>query len=69
MKTRKQKNIGQFQTAPTINTPKLPPTTEQIRRRAEEIYLARGGGAGRELDDWLQAERELQAGKNPFPTD
>jgi hypothetical protein len=69
MKTRKQKHVGQFQTAPTIHTPKLPPTTEQIRRRAEEIYLARGGAAGRELDDWLQAERELQAGKNPFFTD
>jgi hypothetical protein len=69
MKTRKQKYIGQFQTAPTIHTPKLPPTTEQIRRRAEEIYLARGGAAGRELDDWLQAEWELQAGKNPFFTD
>jgi hypothetical protein len=69
MKTRKQKHIGQFQTASTIHTPKLPPTTEQIRRRAEEIYLARGGAAGRELDDWLQAERELQTGDNLFSTD
>ena len=49
---------------------KLPsPTPEQIRQRADEIYLARGGAAGRELDDWLQAEREHQAGKNPFFTD
>jgi Protein of unknown function (DUF2934) len=69
MKTRKQKHGGQFQTAPTINTPKLPPSPEQIRQRAQEIYLARGGAAGRELDDWLQAERELEAGKNPSPTD
>jgi len=69
MKTRKQKNVGQFQTAPTINTPKLPPSPEQIRQRAKEIYLARGGAAGRELDDWLQAERELEAGKIPLPTD
>ena len=69
MKTRKQKHIGQFQTATTIQKPKLPPTPEQIRQRAEEIYLARGGAAGRELDDWLQAERELQSGKNPFFND
>ncbi len=27
--------------------------------RAYELYIARGGGEGRELDDWLSAEREL----------
>jgi len=32
---------------------------EEIRRRAYEIYLERGEQPGRELDDWLQAEREL----------
>ena len=32
---------------------------EDIRRRAYEIYLERGEQPGRELDDWLQAEREL----------
>jgi len=69
MKTRKQKNIGRFQSASAIHTSKPPPTPEQIRQRAHEIFLARGGAAGRELDDWLQAERELQAGKNPFSTD
>ena len=35
---------------------------EEIRRRAYEIYLERGEQPGRELDDWLQAERELQPG-------
>ena len=35
---------------------------EEIRRRAYEIYLARDGQPGGELDDWLQAERELDAG-------
>lgn len=33
---------------------------EEIRRRAFEIYLERGGLSGNELDDWLQAERELE---------
>ena len=35
---------------------------EEIRSRAFEIYLERGGQPGRELDDWLQAERELKWG-------
>jgi len=29
--------------------------------RAYELYLARGAQPGRELEDWLQAERELTA--------
>ena len=32
---------------------------QQIRNRAYEIYLQRGGQPGYELEDWLQAEREL----------
>jgi len=31
----------------------------QIRDRAYEIYLQRGAQPGHELEDWLQAEREL----------
>ena len=37
------------------------PTTEAIAKRAHEIYLARGSTHGSDLDDWLQAERELKA--------
>jgi hypothetical protein len=33
---------------------------EEIRRRAYEIYLEGGEQPGRELEDWLQAERELE---------
>jgi hypothetical protein len=32
---------------------------EEIRLRAYDFYLERGGQPGHELDDWLQAEREL----------
>jgi hypothetical protein len=39
-----------------------PARDEEIRRRAYEIYLERGEQSGRELDDWLQAERELEGG-------
>jgi outer membrane protein TolC len=31
----------------------------EIARRAYELYLERGGAAGKDLDDWLSAEREL----------
>jgi len=33
---------------------------EEVARRAYEFFLARGGEHGRDLDDWLRAERELQ---------
>jgi hypothetical protein len=31
----------------------------RIARRAHEIYEARGGSHGKALEDWLQAEREI----------
>lgn len=31
----------------------------EIERRAYELYLARGGGEGKALDDWLDAKLEL----------
>lgn len=36
------------------------PTLAEIRHRAFEIHIERGGIHGCDLDDWLQAERELQ---------
>ena len=35
---------------------------EEIRFRAYEIYLERGEQEGNDLDDWLQAEREIELG-------
>lgn len=35
-------------------------TEERIRRRAHEIYVQRGGTEGSEMEDWLQAEREIR---------
>ncbi len=35
------------------------PTTEQIAQRAYELYRARGGDEGHDLEDWLAAEKEL----------
>jgi Polyketide cyclase / dehydrase and lipid transport/Protein of unknown function (DUF2934) len=35
------------------------PTTEEIAQRAYELYLERGKAPGCELENWLQAEKEL----------
>ncbi len=34
---------------------------QEIARRAFELFLARGGVHGHDLDDWFQAEREVIA--------
>jgi hypothetical protein len=35
------------------------PTYDDIAQKAYERYLSRGGGDGRDFDDWIEAEREL----------
>ncbi len=35
---------------------------DAVARRAYEIYQRRGGNHGADLDDWLEAERELKPG-------
>jgi hypothetical protein len=35
------------------------PSEQEVRARAYQIFLARGGQPGHEMDDWLQAEYEL----------
>lgn len=36
-----------------------PPTPEEIAAEAYAIYIQRGGGDGRDADDWYEAERRL----------
>ena len=36
------------------------PTPEQIAEEAYAIYQSRGGHHGRDLDDWIEAERRLK---------
>jgi hypothetical protein len=36
-----------------------PDAAERIASRAYEIYLARGGNHGQDLEDWLEAERQM----------
>jgi hypothetical protein len=40
------------------------PTPEEIRHRAYEIHLSQGATDGRDLDDWLRAERDLRQVKS-----
>ena len=42
-----------------------PPNVEQeIRQRAYELFEARGGEDGHELEDWLRAEEEIKGSKS-----
>ena len=38
-------------------------TPEEIAERAYELYMARGGAHGNDLDDWLRAESELMGAR------
>jgi len=46
-----------------IAAPKAPITYEQIAERAYQIYLKRGFGPGDAHSDWIEAERQLKAGR------
>jgi hypothetical protein len=50
----------------TGDTTAANPDRERLASRAYELYMARGGSDGQDLDDWLTAERELIG---PRPTD
>ena len=39
---------------------------DRIAQRAYELYLARGCAEGRELDDWLCAEQELNRATDEY---
>jgi len=35
------------------------PSEEEIARRAYELYLQRSGEQGKDVEDWISAEKEL----------
>ena len=61
MKQRKKDvTLGQETAAGFVAPDPGPPLSyEEVARRAYEIHLARGGGEGFDVEDWLRAEREL----------
>jgi Protein of unknown function (DUF2934) len=36
-------------------------TKDDVARRAYELFLARGRAEGHDVEDWLEAERQLEA--------
>ncbi len=54
-------------TAETVPAPvaiRREPTLDEIRARAYQRFLNRGGAPGRMIEDWLAAERDLKAERN-----
>jgi hypothetical protein len=50
--------------SPTMQNPRIaknPPTQEEIALRAYHIYMERAGIQGNEVEDWIEAERQLVA--------
>ena len=58
--------MGKARNQTTVATPPNAPrdsgdiNRERIANRAYELYMARGGADGQDLQDWLEAEREVE---------
>jgi len=57
---RSQRNQKDNVVAMPSVDPVVSSTDADVARRAYELYESRGGEHGHDLDDWLQAERELR---------
>ena len=65
---RKRKTIKRViaQDQPAINTQDhRPPTKDEVAQRAYELFLSRGRTDGRNVEDWLEAERQLKEKSRP----
>ena len=61
-KTKRPAKARSKRTPPKRKVEAAAPTPDlesRIRERAYHLYLNRGGAPGEDLNDWLQAEREL----------
>jgi hypothetical protein len=47
-----------------VATAEPPRIEEEIRKRAYELFEARGREEGHDLDDWFRAEKELTCSKS-----
>ena len=58
---KSQKPRVRKSTIKTVDSPAATPhELTEIARRAYELFLARGGVHGRDVEDWLTAEQELR---------
>ena len=66
LEQRADRHPDEIEKKPSTPAPKsgessvLIPSEQQIQQRAYELYEQRGRTDGHELDDWLQAEREIK---------
>jgi len=60
---RDMESAGESRTA-DIGGGDAAPSDEEIRARAYEIYIERGGEHGMDFEDWLRAERELRQSRS-----
>ena len=72
--TNATRNTGQHGGDPLVQAPEAvrqpsESRMNRIARRAHEIYEARGGQHGKAMEDWLQAEREIDAAIETSRTD
>lgn len=67
MAMRKRKPIASEVPSPETR-PMSMISIEDIAQQAYALYLARGRKDGHDLEDWLQAERKLQEGKQTYFT-
>jgi Protein of unknown function (DUF2934) len=45
----------------------MEPSVQEIARRAYGLYLEHGGRHGSDVDDWVQAEKELGGASDAVP--
>jgi Protein of unknown function (DUF2934) len=60
-----EKRASSVRPPPTVRPPKSPNRSAHVMnndivRRAYDLYLARGCEHGYDVEDWIQAERELR---------
>ena len=66
LEQRADRHPDEIEKKPSTLAPKsgertvLIPIEQQIQQRAYELYERRGRTVGHDLDDWLQAEREIK---------
>jgi Protein of unknown function (DUF2934) len=54
-----KRGIAEDQRAITAEVQR-PPTKDEVAQRAYELFVSRGRTDGRDVEDWLEAERQLK---------
>ncbi len=60
VRRRAPKTADAVASAPDLGAARTGPSSEDIARRAYELYLQRGEAPGSHLEDWYEAERQLK---------